>query len=62
MALPLQSAIAMKKSTTHKLSLRSHTIRLLTDASLDRIVGGNLEPIADGFIMKDTIIVRTGVR
>lgn len=60
MALGLQQAIAMKKSTSRKLALGAQTIRLLTSEKLDRIAGGNLQPIANGFIMKDTIIIRTG--
>lgn len=35
-----------------KLELRPQTIRLLTDEALSRVAGG--------FIMKDTIIIRTG--
>jgi len=51
----------MKKST-HKLALHSQTLRWLTDGALDRVAGGKPEPAADGFIMKDSIIVRTGGR
>jgi len=50
----------MKKSTTKKLTLRAQTTRLLTNEALDGIAGGNLEAPANGFIMKDSIIVRTG--
>ena len=50
----------MKKSTTKKLMLRAQTTRLLTHEVLDRIAGGNIEPSVNGFIMKDSIIVRTG--
>lgn len=50
----------MKKST-HKLALNSQTLRWLTDGALDHVAGGSPEPAADGFIMKDSIIVRTGV-
>jgi hypothetical protein len=50
----------MKKSTARKLALRTQTIRLLTDASLGHVAGGGLEPVVTGFIMKDTIIIRTG--
>jgi hypothetical protein len=42
----------MHKSTPRKLALRPQTIRLLTDEALGRVAGG--------FIMKDTIIIRTG--
>lgn len=42
----------MKKSTIGKLALRTQTIRLLSEQALDRVAGG--------FIMKDTIIIRTG--
>lgn len=42
----------MHKSTPSKLALRPQTLRLLTDEALGRVVGG--------FIMKDTIIIRTG--
>jgi hypothetical protein len=51
----------MKKSTT-KLSLRSQTIRLLQDDKLAGVVGGTLEPIQHGFIMKDSIIIKTSTR
>jgi hypothetical protein len=44
--------VAMKKSTSRKLVLRSQAIRQLTTEALDRVAGG--------FIMKDTIIIRTG--
>jgi hypothetical protein len=49
----------MKKST-HKLSLRAQTIRLLSHDALGRAAGGNPEPAQAGFIMRDTIIVPTG--
>jgi hypothetical protein len=42
----------MKKPTTAKLALRTQTLRLLAPEALDRVGGG--------FIMKDTIIIRTG--
>lgn len=42
----------MHKPTRNKLALRPQTIRLLTDEALGRVAGG--------FIMKDTIIIRTG--
>lgn len=41
----------MKKLTTHKLALRTQTVRLLAPEALDRVAGG--------FIMQDTIIIRT---
>ena len=47
----------MKKSTT-RLTLRTQTIRLLTSEALHR-AGGGAEPVVPGFIMKDTIIIRT---
>jgi hypothetical protein len=62
MALRLHDALAMKKSTPPKLALNAQTIRRLTAETLDRIAGGNVEPVANGFIMKDTIIVRTSSR
>jgi hypothetical protein len=40
------------KKTSPKLSLRTQTVRLLTDDALGRVAGG--------FIMKDTIIIRGG--
>jgi hypothetical protein len=52
--------LTMKKSTSKKLPLRVQTLRLLSDETLDLIVGGNPEPAAHGFIMRDTIIIRTG--
>jgi hypothetical protein len=62
MALRLQQVPAMKKSTTNKLTLRTQVIRLLTSEALARVDGGNPEPVVTGFIMKDTIIIRTGTR
>ena len=50
----------MKKSTTRKLPLRVQTVRLLAHETLDLVVGGNLEPAPHGFIMRDTVIIRTG--
>jgi hypothetical protein len=49
----------MKRSTTHKLALRPQTLRLLANDELDRIAGGGAERVVNGFIMKDTIIIRT---
>jgi len=49
----------MKKSTD-KLSLRAQTIRLLTNNALGRAAGGHPQPAQDGFIMQDSVIVRTG--
>jgi hypothetical protein len=60
MALRLQPWFAMKKSTHHKLALHVQTIRLLGHEALDGVAGGNLEPAPRGFIMKDTVIIRTG--
>ena len=54
----------MKKSATRKLPLHAQTIRLLGHETLDLIVGGiaggNPEVAPHGFIMKDTVIIRTG--
>ena len=47
----------MKKSTT-RLTLRTQTIRQLTSEALHQ-AGGGVEPVVTGFIMKDTIIIRT---
>ena len=44
----------MKKSNTSKLTLRTQVIRQLTSDVLARVEGG--------FIMKDTIIIRTSTR
>jgi len=41
----------MHKPTPKKLALRPSTIRSLTEEALGRVAGG--------FIMKDTIIIRT---
>jgi hypothetical protein len=54
MARPVQYRLAMKKSTSNKLTLRTQVIRQLTNDVLDRVAGG--------FIMKDTIIVKTSTR
>ena len=59
MAPRLHRPATMKKSTTHKLVLRSQTLRLLTNDALGQVAGGSLAPPANGFIMKDTIIIRT---
>ena len=48
----------MKKSTT-KLALRTQTLRTLNHAALAGVAGGDLDPVGNGFIMKDTIIIRT---
>ncbi len=50
----------MKRSTTHKLALRPQTLRLLASDQLDRVAGRGAERVANGIIMKDTIIIRTG--
>jgi hypothetical protein len=54
MARQVQQVLAMKKSNTSKLTLRTQVIRQLTSDVLARVDGG--------FIMKDTIIIRTGTR
>lgn len=51
---------AMKRSTTHKIALRPQTLRLLASDELDRVAGAGAERIVNGFLMKDTIIIRTG--
>lgn len=50
----------MKKTTTTKLVVRSQTVRSLGQEALGRVAGGGVEPVVNGFIMKDTIIIRTG--
>ena len=59
MAPGLQVWGDMKKST-HKLSLRAQTIRLLSNNALGRAAGGNPDPAQNGFLMQDTVIVATG--
>jgi hypothetical protein len=54
MARRMHQWLAMKKSTNSKLTLRTQVIRQLTNDVLDRVAGG--------FIMKDTIIIRTSTR
>jgi len=49
----------MKKQTPRKLVLQTQTIRVLSANALPQVGGGSLHPVA-GFIMKDTIIIRTG--
>lgn len=61
MAPRLHRPITMKKST-RKLALQTQTIRLLGQDELDRVAGGDLGPVEQGFIMKDSIIVRTSSR
>ena len=62
---PDGSAVAqrehMKKSPIKKLALRTQTVRVLTNEALGLVPGG-LEPVVPGFIMKDTIIIRTSSR
>lgn len=50
----------MKRSTPPKLALRAQTIRLLGHEALCAVAGGNPGPVANGILMKDSIIVRTG--
>lgn len=55
----------MKKTSNvkQKLSLRTQTVRVLTADALGQVAGGTLEPVdPQGFIMKDSIIVRTSGR
>lgn len=47
----------MKKTSTSKLSLRTQTIRALTASESSSVVGGTLQPLPQGFIMKDTVII-----
>jgi hypothetical protein len=49
----------MKKSTS-KLTLKTQTLRLLSDDAIRHVVGGTADP--QGFIMKDSIIVKTSTR
>jgi hypothetical protein len=53
------SGFAMKKQTSRKLVLQTQTIRLLSGNALGQVVGGSLHVNVPGFIMKDTIIIRT---
>jgi hypothetical protein len=59
MAPRLHIRVGMKKST-HKLSLRAQTIRLLSNNALGRAAGGNPHPAQNGFIVQDTVIVPNG--
>jgi hypothetical protein len=43
-----------------KLALTSQTIGVLSPDELTQVAGGTIQPIEQGFIMKDSIIVRTG--
>jgi hypothetical protein len=45
---------------SRKLVLRTQTIRTLTNETLSRVVGGVEPGDATGFIMRDTVIIRTG--
>jgi hypothetical protein len=49
---------AMKKTTKQKLALKTQTIRVLDQDALTNAAGGSFQPVEQGFIMKDTIIVR----
>jgi hypothetical protein len=59
LALVLHIRFAMKRST-RKLALHVQTIRKLDHEALEHVSGGNPQPEVRGFIMKDTIIIRTG--
>jgi len=50
------------KKATNNLALRFQTVRVLLNEELVRAAGGNREPIENGFIMRDTIIVQTSHR
>lgn len=52
MARSLHIRDAMKKPTPKKLTMRAQTVRLLGPEDYGQVAGG--------FIMKDTIIIRTG--
>jgi hypothetical protein len=52
----------MKKKTAKNLALRFQTVRVLVNEALVRAAGGNPEPIENGFIMRDTVIVPTNRR
>lgn len=43
-----------------KLQLNRETIRVLDQTMLRAAAGGGLQPIPEGFIMQDTVIVPTG--
>lgn len=51
------------KKTSRKLALQSEAIRVLAAPELDRVAGGTFQPVQpEGFIMKDSIIVKTSTR
>jgi len=50
------------KKTDRKLPLRTQTIHVLDANALRAVVGGSLQPIEQGFIMQDTVIVPTSRR
>jgi hypothetical protein len=54
----------MKQPTNRKLALRTQTIRPLTDVALAAVAGGSQQPQPAplGFIMKDSVIVKTSTR
>lgn len=49
------------KKPTRKLALHTQTIVVLQTADLAQVVGGT-QPVIQGFIMKDSIVVRTSGR
>jgi hypothetical protein len=53
------AGVTTMKKYNSKLTLRGQTIRILSSEALGRVPGGNLEPIEQGFIMKDSVIIRT---
>jgi len=56
---------AVMKKSTRRLALRAQTVRVLADEALAVALGGSPEPVGvgdQGFIMKDSIIVRTSGR
>jgi hypothetical protein len=50
------------KKTTRNLALRFQTVRVLVNAALVGAAGGHPEPVENGFIMRDTVIVPTSRR
>ena len=57
---PLALKPCMKKTPAKKLALRSQTVRALTAMDVGSVAGGLVQPALHGFIMQDTVIIRTG--
>jgi hypothetical protein len=54
--------MVMKRIPKQKLSLKTQTIGVLSTEALAQVGGGSFQPVEQGFIMKDSVIVKTSTR